>query len=174
MTIAAAAAIRWHLSIGSLVPAACVTIALAGWSIWSFQSTGHWTTFANISSYDGVNLYKANNEYVAQLYPQVHLDVLDYIGTTRVPSGLDEWEANTHFRVQAFDWLIDSPQQLVRTVAFKVYVVLLSPVWSGKIYINEEMPLSDALELKRTYEWGISSLVLSTVLLAYKAMLYFR
>jgi hypothetical protein len=105
----------------SLVPAAYVLAALAGWSVWSYQTTQRFTHVLNISSYDGINFYKGNNEHVEGLYPDVHLDVLDVVGITAAPPHLraDEWAVSDYFRQRASAYLTRDPWHTLHFVGFK-------------------------------------------------------
>lgn len=91
----------------AFVPAVYMLAVLGAWSWWSNETTGKWTHVANILSFDGINLYRGNNEFVEALYPEVHMDALDYAGLTDPPRDIQdkEWTVNDHFRQLALRYL---------------------------------------------------------------------
>ena len=167
------ALVRWYPAPRAFVPLAYVVITLTGWSLWSHETSGHWTGALNISSYDGLNFFKANNAYVGRLYPYVHLDVLDITGVTgALPEDArhNEWAAADYYKTQGLDWLLASPLRTAKFLLFKAYILLLDPVWPGKIYVENATTIDEALKIPETFSWNPKTLAQSAVLIAYKLM----
>jgi len=158
----------------ALIPVAYVALALFSWSFWSYTTTGHWTHVANISSYDGVNFYKANNPYVLTLYPWFHLDALDFAGLTDPPDGInhDEWMIGTYFKDQAANYLIQDPINALWLLAFKAYTVFLSPVPPAAVYIDSPLSLEELLSQARTpAPWSLKHILISVSIVGAKLLL---
>jgi hypothetical protein len=133
----------------SLVPAAYVAAALGGWSVWSHATTHRWTHVVNISAYDGINFFKGNNEFVQDLYPDVHLDALDAAGLTAPPEDIrgNEWAVSDYFRHRAFAYLSADGWRTMRFLAYKAAAPFVMANSPARIYVNEPIERSELTRL---------------------------
>jgi hypothetical protein len=167
--LAMLAAMRWRTG----WPLAGVAAALAGWSAWSWQTTGHPTYVTGISSIDWYNFFKGNNEYAEQTYPLLNADLLDTLGVTALPADFgpvnDEWAVDNYYKHQAWAWLAQDPWHSARFLLFKTYVVFLAPIWQGSVHYPDTISWPEAVALaKAGNPWTVKSVVQVVLILAYK------
>ncbi|MBA3492856.1 MAG: hypothetical protein H0T87_01670 [Gammaproteobacteria bacterium] len=133
----------------AFVPAVYLLAVLGAWSWWSHETTGRWTHVANISSFDGINLYKGNNEFVEALYPEVHLDALTRAGLTEPPRDIQdkEWAINDHFRQLALRYLSSDWSHALRFLWFKTHAVFFAMTAPARITVQEPISVDQLRDL---------------------------
>lgn len=133
----------------AFVPAVYLLAVLCAWSWWSHETTGKWTHVANMLSFGGINLCKGNNEFVEALYPEVHMNALDYAGLTDRPRDIQDkaWTVNDHFRQLAPRYLSSDWWHALRFLWFKTYAVFFAITSYARITVQEPISVDQLRDL---------------------------
>jgi len=112
------------LKLSSFLPVLALLIAVTAWGGYVKQRTGRFAIGADGSSWNGENLYKANNPHVLEYYPYISLDNLGYDGLlpiTVVPH--NEWELSDADRAMAVQFILEHPRDVFKMDLRKLRVL---------------------------------------------------
>jgi hypothetical protein len=115
-------------NIWKFYPAAiCLFMAIIGWGAFTLQTSGRFAFGSDMSSNNGWNLYKGNNVYTADFYPNIHLDYLDNAGITKLPGTFhNEWDLNDRYKELALAFMVGNPLQTAKNISTRLYVMFIS------------------------------------------------
>ncbi|WP_106455586.1 hypothetical protein [Aphanothece hegewaldii] len=115
--------------INKLIPLGAVLSTMLLWGLFIYHDTGYFAVMSNMSSLNGINLYKGNNEYIAQYYPQYHIDTLQeeklYDVYKNIDFSNDEWKQNSYFNEKAKTYIINHPLETLELARRKFMVFFL-------------------------------------------------
>jgi hypothetical protein len=118
----------------------CSLMITLSWGIHSYRNTGR---FSLMSSWDGENMFKGNNDISSQIYPELSLDRAVDTDTIGLNSGAvinnpyasktradyeDEWLWNDYYKGLAVQWIIKNKESFVKFLIRKAGNFLFSIV----------------------------------------------
>lgn len=184
-----------------LVPIAGVAAAVFGWGFFAYEATGRFAFGGDMSSVNGPNFFKANNEHTLDYYPLLHLDLLEENGLLTIreplqddnhepfarPKFRDEWDLHDQAMKRGWEFRRDHPEAVAEMNRHKLHAMFLR---TTPAYFMEPVPQTLGqdyrLWLARIAQWlGLGALavgllqrrtrlarqVASTTLLVYAAYL---
>jgi len=98
------------------------------WGMFNYNSSGHFAWLNQMSSWNGENLYKANNEYALNYYPKYHPDAYreSVIGKhLRAHRFSNEWERNQFFESKAKSFILNHPLKELQLAWIKATVFFI-------------------------------------------------
>lgn len=116
-----------RIAITILLP---IGLATFGWGMITYDSTGRFAFGSSLSSLNGSNFYRGNNEHTDDVYPTQSLDNLQnryvFWGYTLDGTKLsNEWEANDYYFTQAVNFIRNNPGLTARRLAQRFFLVFL-------------------------------------------------
>ena len=110
--------------VGALLPLA---VAVIGWGTFTLHSTGHFAWGPSGSSFNGPNLYKANNPLTERIYPSASLDKMDGHEASlhhdaQGHTFVDEWAMHRHYTAAATRFMAADPAATLRRLGVRVWL----------------------------------------------------
>ncbi len=103
--------IKLKSSVHKFIPVGFTLAAFLLWGTFTYTHTGYFASLNNMSSWNGRNLYKGNNEYTLKYYPKYHVDMLNFIDPLlkTKQNFSNEWEESRFFEAKAKKFILDNP-----------------------------------------------------------------
>jgi hypothetical protein len=113
--------------------AAALVLAAGGWGLATWARTGRLTLG---TSWDGWNFGKGNNARTLELYPRLHLDLLDHVPYPDVRAA-NEWAYEDAQMDAALSFIRSHPGQTLRALTIKAFVALVDVRQNGVLSEKE-------------------------------------
>jgi hypothetical protein len=114
--------------IHKIIPLSFTLSVILLWGMFNYNSSGYFALLNRMSSWNGENLYKANNEYALKYYPKYHPDAYRESIIAKHLSNhnfSNEWERNQFFEDKAKSFILSHPLEVLHLAWIKTTVFFL-------------------------------------------------